>query len=216
MAAANNRPGKRELNAKMLKNKIFSTALMLFSKHGFEKIRIEDIAKYAGISKGTFYSYFSTKDEVLVALFHNIDNHYDQTFKNVKAEESAANRLLIFVNAVAEYCDDICGISVMKIVYMNQIDSGKRSPIINNKERIFYHIAADIVQRGKKEGLFPPDITDDDLTELLTRCIRSLIYDWCLYDGSFDLRTAARQRFSLFIDLFAAKAKLMTMTHADN
>jgi hypothetical protein len=39
--------------------------------------------------------------------------------------------------------------------------------------------------------------------------MRSLIYDWCLYNGSFDLRTAARERFSLLIELFTAKTQLI-------
>ncbi len=207
MAAASKLPTRRELNAIALKSKIFNTALTLFTKHGYDKVRIEDIAKYAGISKGTFYSYFSSKDGVLVALFHKIDDHYEQTFKNIDPSEGAANRLLIFVQAVAEYCDDICGINVMKIVYMSQIASGKRSPIINNKNRVFYQVIRDIVRRGKIEGLFPLDTPDEELTEFWTRATRSLLYDWCLYDGAFDLRVTGRKRFAFLIDLFNAKSK---------
>jgi AcrR family transcriptional regulator len=207
MAAASKLLTRREFNALTLKNKILNTALNLFSKHGYEKIRVEDIAKYAGISKGTFYYYFSSKDAVLVEQFHKIDEHYEQVFRNIPEEESAAGRLLAFAQAVSEYCSDVCGINVIKIVYANQISTGKRPPIINNPERIFYRIVADIARRGKAEGLFPKDIPDEELTELLTRVTRSLIYDWCLYDGRFDLQTIARQRFSFLLDMFTALAK---------
>lgn len=201
-------PSRRELNAKVLKSKIFTIALTLIGKNGYDNVRIEDIAKYAGISKGTFYSYFRSKDELLIALFHKIDDHYEQTFKNVADNVGAAERLLIFVHAVGEYCDDICGINVMKIVYMNQIGSEKHPPIINNHERAFYQIIRDLVRRGKMEGIFPTNMENEELTELLTRCVRSVIYDWCLYDGAFDLRQTFRSRFSLLIELLAAKTRL--------
>jgi hypothetical protein len=98
---------------------------------------------------------------------------------------------------------------------MNQIDSAKRAPIINNRERVFYRIINDIVKRGKNENLFPADMPEDDLTEFITGCIRSLIYDWCLYNGGFDLRTTARERFGFLIELFTAKAR-MTATEQKN
>jgi len=43
-------------------------AVRLFSENGFEKTSIEQLARAAGIGKGTIYSYFQTKTEIFHAF----------------------------------------------------------------------------------------------------------------------------------------------------
>jgi AcrR family transcriptional regulator len=38
----------------------------IFRRDGFETARVDDVAKAAGVSHGTFYFHFATKDEVLI------------------------------------------------------------------------------------------------------------------------------------------------------
>ncbi|MFC1822829.1 TetR/AcrR family transcriptional regulator [Thermodesulfobacteriota bacterium] len=52
--------GKRHL--------IENAAVQLFSHSGFEKTRIQDITKLAGISDATFYKYFQSKEDILFSL----------------------------------------------------------------------------------------------------------------------------------------------------
>jgi AcrR family transcriptional regulator len=47
---------------------ILDAALALFAEKGFAACRMEDIAKRAGISKGTIYLYFDSKEAVFKAL----------------------------------------------------------------------------------------------------------------------------------------------------
>jgi AcrR family transcriptional regulator len=46
-------------------DRIYRAALSLFRERGFEATRVEDIAQAAGVSKGTFFNYFRSKDAVL-------------------------------------------------------------------------------------------------------------------------------------------------------
>jgi AcrR family transcriptional regulator len=53
--------------AKKQKNKqaILAAAISLFSENGYENTSIEQIAKIAGVGKGTVYSYFQTKKDII-------------------------------------------------------------------------------------------------------------------------------------------------------
>jgi len=51
---------------------ILITAEGLLGERAFEDISIEDLARGAGISRPTFYFYFSSKDEVLLALLDRV------------------------------------------------------------------------------------------------------------------------------------------------
>ena len=50
------------------KNEILDITLALFGEKGYEKTTVEDILNRTGISKGTFYYYFETKEDVLKVL----------------------------------------------------------------------------------------------------------------------------------------------------
>ncbi len=57
---------KRKTRKENTRKKIFKSALELFTSKGFEKTIIEDITKRANVAKGTFYNFFSKKEDVLV------------------------------------------------------------------------------------------------------------------------------------------------------
>lgn len=59
------------LRAKQKANRterILAAATDLFREQGYDAVRIEDIAEAAEVSVGTFYNYFQTKGDILVAI----------------------------------------------------------------------------------------------------------------------------------------------------
>lgn len=60
MAEQQPSPGRRE--------HILQAASDVFAERGIHKARIDDVAAAAGVSKGTIYWYFSSKDEIVFAL----------------------------------------------------------------------------------------------------------------------------------------------------
>jgi AcrR family transcriptional regulator len=49
-------------------SELASAALELFVERGFAATRLDDVAKLAGVSKGTLYLYFDSKDELFKAI----------------------------------------------------------------------------------------------------------------------------------------------------
>jgi AcrR family transcriptional regulator len=60
------------------KQHVIKMAHQLFIEKGFQSTSIQDILDYSGISKGTFYNYFSSKNELLIALFKTIYKKMEQ------------------------------------------------------------------------------------------------------------------------------------------
>ena len=52
--------------------KIVDTAKQLFWKHGIRRVSIEEICKEAGVSKMTFYHYFSNKSAVAKSILNEL------------------------------------------------------------------------------------------------------------------------------------------------
>lgn len=176
----------REIQAQQTKKNIWEAAISLIREVGYNQVTIEDITKAAGVSKGTFYLYFETKDAVLAEQFAELDRHYCNTIKSLPAAP-VDQQLLYFIEQMCVYCQNVCGLNIMKTLYMNQISTELRVQLLNNRQRPFFTIMTNFVFCGRISGLFRKDIDEEKLVIMLIRSVHGLIYDWCLYDSEFDL-----------------------------
>lgn len=60
------------------KKRVIEAALTLFIEKGFAQTSIRDIIQEAEISKGTFYNYFNSKNECLIAILAYVNEQGDQ------------------------------------------------------------------------------------------------------------------------------------------
>ena len=56
------------MEEKSVKARIVSAAWKMFYDKGYDQTTVDDIIELSGTSKGSFYYYFSTKDELLSTL----------------------------------------------------------------------------------------------------------------------------------------------------
>jgi AcrR family transcriptional regulator len=54
-----------------IREKIIKAAIDAFSKYGFDRTRMDDVAKTADISKGTIYLHFKSKEDLFYAICEN-------------------------------------------------------------------------------------------------------------------------------------------------
>ena len=74
---------------------LLDAALELFVERGFAATRSEDVAARAGVSKGTLYLYFPSKEELLKAVIRQkVVNEIAEGFEIVRAFEGSSADLL--------------------------------------------------------------------------------------------------------------------------
>lgn len=56
----------RQIKAEQQYQQIVSSARSLFAEYGFERVTIDDVCSAASVSKSTFYSHFSSKQDLLM------------------------------------------------------------------------------------------------------------------------------------------------------
>ncbi|MBO9129425.1 TetR/AcrR family transcriptional regulator [Bacillus sp. 165] len=75
---------------------VIKTAHQLFIEKGFQATSIQDILDQSGISKGTFYNYFSSKNELLIALLKMLYTKLEQD-RNVLLLDQDPSNIEIFI-----------------------------------------------------------------------------------------------------------------------
>jgi AcrR family transcriptional regulator len=91
------------------RNELMNAARRLFLKQGIATTTIEQITSAAGVAKGTFYLYFSSKDDVLNALVQNFSRDLLASIEAAMGQQSPEDwrgRLAMWVRgAVNAYLD---------------------------------------------------------------------------------------------------------------
>ncbi len=60
----------RQIDREKKKDRILQAAMRLFARRGIADTKMEDVAKAAGIAKGTIYEYFKNREELLHLSFN--------------------------------------------------------------------------------------------------------------------------------------------------
>jgi AcrR family transcriptional regulator len=84
-----------------VKEKIVESALITFSKYGYDRTRMDDIAEATKVSKGTLYLYFRSKEELFYAISErNISRLKEQlsTLMATRKEELVPNAERFYEN----------------------------------------------------------------------------------------------------------------------
>lgn len=190
----------RQLSALETKEALFNSAIKLFAEKGFSKVTINDITTKAGTSKGSFYTYYKSKDHVILEHFKQFDEHYLNIFKDLSKLKTASEKLIYFANEFHTYASEKIGIDIMKVVYNNglQYDQEETS-FIKNDSRPLYKVLQEIIHEGRDNGEFRNDFSERELVIMVIRCFRGLLYDWCLYDGNISLVQEGHNFLSFFM-----------------
>lgn len=72
------------------KDKIFDTALDLFSKKGYDSVSVRTIASEVGIKESSIYNHYSSKKDILMSIL----NYFEEYFKGNPLDDENISRLL--------------------------------------------------------------------------------------------------------------------------
>ncbi|GAB1482619.1 hypothetical protein MASR2M78_14350 [Treponema sp.] len=174
--------------ARKTKNAIMESALSLFKEKGFDAVTIEEITQKAGVAKGSFYTYFATKSDIIVDEFWKIDAFYGAwASANLKRYKSADEKLIAFTKAQMKYVQDVIGNQNLKILYANQVLQPGSDKIISSTARQWVLIIKTIIAEGQDKGEYRTDIDAERLAILFNRSARAVLLEWCIQDADFDL-----------------------------
>ena len=84
----------REQKKQMYRQRILEAASGQFEHKGFSETSIADIMKAANLGVGTFYNYFESKEEILLALLKSIANKVEQAVETGTAAKLNSLQLL--------------------------------------------------------------------------------------------------------------------------
>ena len=137
-------------------DEITAAALKLFAERGFAATKLEDVAQAAGISKGTIYLYFATKEDLFKAVVRQeLLPTLERIEANVAAYDGPTPDLLRSVAARMKQIMETDAGSIPKLVLSEsgnfpEIAQFYAKEVVGRGMRVFERI----LQRGAERGEF--------------------------------------------------------------
>jgi AcrR family transcriptional regulator len=138
------------------KVQIINAAEGVFTRKGFDQARMDDIAEETGLSKGTLYLYFNSKDELIIAILDKIFQREFQAFKNIDLNSmTATEAFMLFTDTVMK---DVKIILRLMPIAHEFLALAFRNKLVQNAFKIYLSHYMDvfipIIQRGVDTGEF--------------------------------------------------------------
>ena len=176
------------------RQEILAAALRCFARNGFHSTTITDVVRESGVSQGTFYLYFETKDDVIAAL----------------ADDRSQSDALINAIAGAE-ADPVVGLAILFDLHGRTLGDAQRADerrvtiqgwaealrneairerLVANTARVQQEIAR-LIERGQQAGRFRADAEPQGVARALMALFRGLTL-LTAWDGGFDVELTAK------------------------
>ncbi len=186
---------------KSVKSRIVSAAWQLFYEKGYNGTTVDDIIELSGTSKGSFYYYFSTKDELLNTLSLILDDYYEELDRKMEPEMNSFSKLLYLNYEMHSMMEEKISIDLLASLYSTQLVSERESHLLD-QNRNYYRLVNQIVEEGQKRGQIRTDVSASEVTRYYTMCERALVSDWCLNKGRYSLGQYSRECMPFMMEHF--------------
>lgn len=161
------------------KREILDSALACFAKKGFQAATIDDIVAHSGISKGSIYNYFKSKDEIYMSLMVNDTTETHQRLIEEISKQSTSIEKIKYL--FGDYLDfepftEKNKASVL-VHYEFKLHSSRSDELITflkeRRQQYFIDLMNNIIEEGQSTGELKKELNPRLYAELF----------WSILDG---------------------------------
>ncbi|WP_100444277.1 TetR/AcrR family transcriptional regulator [Glycomyces xiaoerkulensis] len=179
-------------------DEVLRAALDLFASQGYANTSVQQIVAAAGVTKGALYHYFSSKDDLLFAIYERMLSLQRRRLDEIIASGGETEEV------VRAACEDVVVTSIDflqegTIFFRSQhMLVPERQKEVKRRRREYHDAFAELIARGRDEGRFRDDVP---ISVLIAHFFSDVHYlpHWYSPEGPEDKTEVAQQLTELFL-----------------
>jgi TetR/AcrR family fatty acid metabolism transcriptional regulator len=168
------------------RERIISAAAKFFGDKGYHDTTTAEIAESAGVAAGTIYIYFSSKEELLVAVFEEfLGRHMQRLREGVERETTPRDKLMRLLTLGLELMQDNPDSAR---IFLSQLRQSTKmiTTVAKRSSRAYKDIIEDVLTEGARTGMCR-EVNVPATASMLFGAFQSTVLDWVADGCSYTL-----------------------------
>ncbi|MGF7002796.1 AcrR family transcriptional regulator [Lachnospiraceae bacterium PFB1-21] len=188
---------KQQQKSKETKAKIFAAAKTILERDGYEKLSLKNICQEAGVSNGSFYHHFKTKDDLLSYYIEEQPEAFHTDFaKTGDIQVIKKNIISVYLN-YAHYCETL-GVEFMANYYTPKNQS--LNPSIRTKRPYPIVTVENYLQKCLDAGVIALPYELEQITTDIRMLVIGNVFEWCLKKGQAPFASNMERSLATYLD----------------
>lgn len=191
------------------RGQLLLAAQRVFSRQGFHAATVADVAAEAGVSQGTVYHYFDSKELLLLAVFAEWEttNLQKDIATALQGEPTAARKLALIASAATQRISTSLQLLEASVEFWSHIP--RNAKIRSGFKRMFRRMADDmaaVIQQGIDSGEFC-EVDAGVTARLLIATYDGLVLQWLADKKSIDWRVCTDTLVNVMLNGLSMEGK---------
>lgn len=144
----------RTVDREARRAELVSAAASLFARRGVAKTAVSDIVRAAGVAQGTFYLYFASKEDAVLAVVERMGAAIlDGAAARVAAGSSAVEKLLLLRDVLSEVAEEPEAEELIDLMHRPE-NRALHDRFADDMTPRLVPLVEAIVEQGVAEGVF--------------------------------------------------------------
>ncbi|MBN2280760.1 MAG: TetR/AcrR family transcriptional regulator [Candidatus Marinimicrobia bacterium] len=168
---------------------IINAAIQLIAEKGIQQLTIKNLSQKIGIVEGAIYRHFNSKIDILLGILTSFEHRIGtmgEKFNAASGEDAVGNLQTIFANTFKNFKTNpaLAAVIFSEEIFQNDKKLSQKVFSIMQKNQATLQ---SIIRAGQQAGTIRDDISEKQLTLVLTGSLRLLVTEWRLSEYAFDL-----------------------------
>ena len=188
---------KQQLKSKETKERIFQAAKTILQRSGYENLSIKNICEEAGVSNGSFYHHFKTKDDLLSYYIEAQPTINPELLDIPRNKEEAITAIVgVYLNYAA-YCKEL-GVDFVSGDYTPRNQA--LNPDIRTERPYPIVTVQQYLEKSVAEGAIELKLTIAEVVNDIRMLVIGNAFEWAMRNGEVDIEANMKRSLSYYLD----------------
>ena len=188
---------KQQLKSKETKKRIFQAAKTILQRSGYEALSIKNICEEAGVSNGSFYHHFKTKDDLLSYYIEAQPTINPELLDLPQNKEDAKRAIVeVYLNYVS-YCKEL-GVEFMAGYYTPHNQA--LNPDIRTERPYPIVTVQKYLEKAVNANAISLKLSIQEVVTDIRMLVIGNVFEWSMRNGEVDFAENMKRSISYYLD----------------
>ena len=185
------------------KDSVILTTIEIIDELGIQGLSTREIAKRQGISEGTLFRHFKSKNDIILDVLDFFSKYDVDIFQTVEMKQLGAQEALTFiVDSYVTYYENYPAITAMTQIFdvlFRQPDFAEKIDMILSRRLNFFQ---QVIKSGQQSGEISPDADVESLANIIDGTCTAICLRWRMNGCNFPLRKKTLAALQMILKAF--------------